>query len=352
ETHIQVQKEIILSVRVLKSVVDHLHLEQDQPSNSFFSRLTGIGRRPSNKSMTPNEFLKAQERAIRNLRETITISPVNAETLSIQAKMNSPELAQKVTTEIISQYTQAYLSLLNEEVDAAKLVLSTRLNELDSGVRSRETSLIAFQEQHPDLILDKNEKGPPGEIFPPQVAMEVGNYSPVPELVRDQGKLEMELNKVLSVSPKSSFQAQRLQKELNDNSYLIDNYRTSLVNQAKLNLHHQELLWELTSQRTRFLHALDEADRVLIAQGVRTQQSSLISTLQSPTYEVRRVSPKVTVTLIASVFLGGILGVFLLYLATFMDNTYHLSIQLTRDLNIPVLARISAKEEKALRTKR
>lgn len=351
DTHIQVQKEIILSAPVLKGVVENLHLEQAQPSNSFFARITGIGRKPSHEALSPIELVKAQENAIRNLRETITINPVNTETVNIQAKMNSPELAQRVTAEIISQYSQAYLSLLNEEVDAAKSVLSKRLDELDGGVKNRESSLISFQEQHPDFILDKHVKEVPGKIFPPQVAMEVDSYSPVPELVRDQGKLEMELNKVLSISPASSFEAQRLQKELDNNTSLIENYRSSLIRQAKLNLHHQELLWELNSQRSRFLHALDETDRVLIAQGVRTQQSSLISTLQSPTYEVQRLSPKVGITLIASLFLGGILGTFLLYLATFMDNTYHLSIQLTRDLNIPVLAQISPRDEKKLRKK-
>ncbi len=330
-TYVEVQREIFSSNPVLEDVVRRGNLSAPPPRQSIFSRLTGLGRHPG---------AIAEIDATDDLRERVWVEVVNPEIIVVGCRMNTPELAQSTLNELVESYRRQYLNILNFEVNEYKRFLEEALRGLIGGVAVLEQDLEEFESAHPDtatqppLVSESLLRGSP-EIG---LVREVNDVSPVPLVLQELARLELELNQAEIRFAPASTRVRQLNRQITKNRELLEGYMAELSESARLAVKHEAIKWRLQEARRQYTSINSEYHRILITEGTKLKQTSSITMLNLPTFEPEQISPRKKVTLFASLVLGFFFGFALFYLRFLMDRTYCLPEEVEQDLGLPVLA--------------
>lgn len=342
-TYAEVQAQIIKSNKVFQQVIEKLHLDRAIPSRTIFARLTGRGgegKEPSDESLLE---------ALHMLHKQVSVDVVNPEVLIITAKMNTPELSQKVLEAVIEFYKKVYLEILNKEVDDYEKLLAKQIASINRELREKSNRLLAFESHNP-LHFAKRGIGhqlltPVAVVdaisekvgFSPSLAKTIADASPIPLIMNRIGELEMEQNQLKSIAGVNNFKLRQVEEEIGKNKLLLERYNRDLSNQALLTIHHDELIWELEETRKRYDYVVGEYDKILVSRGFKVKQTSSITILDSPTYEPKAIAPKKRMTVMASTFLGLVIAFALFYLSVVSDQKVYFSEELERISDLPLL---------------
>ena len=297
---------------------------------------------------------EAHLKAVNAMFKQVDVEIVNKEVLAITTKMNTPELSLKLNKMILETYLEAYMDILNHEVNEYEQVVKERMDELARLVKTSEQKLQDFEEANPTLtrgaaIKEANPKLNKVENYTqtkslenklekilkpsPSLAKNLSDLSPVPKLLEELAKLEMKKNKESLLSSDNSYELKKLNKLIDANKTLLEFYLKDLSEQAKKAIEYQRLLWEIISARKRYEYIINEFDKVVVYRGTKMKQISSITLLDSPAAGPEPIQPKKKLTMIAATFLSFLMGVAMMYIAEITDRSYRLPDRMARDLD-------------------
>ena len=333
-TFVEVQRQIILSERVLMKVIDQCNLIDPPPSQTIFAKIF----KPKKKT---NYKLTADERrieALKALRNSTGVNIINPEIITIDISMNTPQFAQKVLTVLIDAYRQEYLQIIINEVKEYRNFLASQLALIKELAAQKEEMLNNFEEEHPEYLIEASAMNILNVSSASlEFAQGVGDFSPVPEILKELAKLELLKIRASVRYEKDSSKMRELDELIKSNKKLLNKYTQKLSGLSKVAMRHESLKWELLEIRRQLSLIDTEYYQILISEGSKVKQISNIVVLDEPEIERIAVYPKKKMTVIAAMFLGVIFGLGLVYLRIFLDGTYHLPEDLIADTKLPVL---------------
>ncbi|MCH2174251.1 MAG: Wzz/FepE/Etk N-terminal domain-containing protein [Lentisphaeria bacterium] len=340
-TYAEVQREIITSNPVLEDVVRSMNLTTPKPSQKIFSRLTGLR---SQKKSFKNEQ-EAIIMAVEQIRKNTWVDVVNSEIIVVGCKMNTPELAQELNKNLLESYRKQYLKILVYEISEYKKFLLNRLEILQGDIDQKQRDLFKFEQQNPTIVSVATEGGESLRgASTVSLTRKISEVSPVPEMQRDIVRLEMERQKVLTRFEPNSTEVKRLEEEIKGRKELLKRYKDELKDLAKLSIKQERLAWELKEARRHYAEINTAYHQILLAEGTKVKQTSSITILENPSFLPKPIKPRKKVTLFSAIFLGFILGLGLLYIASYLDSSYYLPEEIEENIGITILAVIPEEE--------
>lgn len=330
-TFVEVQREIIMSDGVFNEVIDKCDLLTPPPSQTLFAKITGMKQKvdPISEGFDP------KIEALRALRHSVWTAIVNPEILTVEVKMNSPELAQKVLLALLDSYRSNYLRILSAETKEYRQFLSSQLEHMRERLHDKEQELIDYEQKTPLL------QTTPGQYTITSGSLDfangVGDFSPVPAILKELATLEMMKVRALSRYDKDASKIAEIERMIAENQTLLEQHSRNLSEMAKKAVLHKSLQWELQELRRHISEMETEYYQINISEGAKVKQVSNITVLEQPEIDIRPVYPKKKATIMASVFLGLIFGVGLVYLRIFTDGTYHLPEDIVADTGLSVI---------------
>jgi uncharacterized protein involved in exopolysaccharide biosynthesis len=336
ETHAKVQTEILFSDRVAVAVIDELGLLVPPPSQSTVSKLFGRGG--------TRELEVDQERArgyaLRALKKSLKVDLLNPEVLKISISMNEPYLSRRVLQSTMRHYQSVYLSMLQTEIEGYERYLGTEVLRLSGEVEQKMALLLEFESAHPELQRELTASVEVEAPVPAALGRDVGDVSSLPLIMSRISELELRRNQLSTVAGKGNHELDRVEKEIAKNLLLKDEYTQRLTGQAKLLVLHQQHEWELESARKRYSKMREAYDEVTVSKGTMLEQSASITVLDAPSLNLVRVAPRKKVILAASLFVGILLGLSAVYLATLFDKSYRRACEVEEETGLPVIGKL------------
>src|ERR1043165_2161689 len=342
---IQAQIELIFTDQVLGQVVDKAGLVPEPPSQCLLARFTGHQPPPS--KLSPE---RQRIEAIRALKKRITVEAITPVVFTITAQMNTPELAQKVSSGIYEAYVEEFDRHRGEDTQF-KQFYDQRLRTLDSARQQALKEMEDFRREHPRL----NGNGPDTLTVPDKVAplipdspkqsgenfsQRASENNPVQTLQNEIAKLELEAIDIEKGNSKDSFAYRSIQERIAKGRALLDKYKKELTEPEVINLQYSGLQWKLETRQQSYQKVDDEYQKVLTSILTKSKSQGTISVLDHPTFDPQPILPKKTLILIAAAFVGLVLGLGMGYIAHVLDSTYHLPEDFAADTGLPVLAAI------------
>lgn len=309
ETYVEVQREILLSDRVLKLVIDKNNLlvppDSQKPIYKILQKL-GIDRE--------EEIVEEsiEERVIESLKKSIKVEILNPEVLEISVATNSPKLSYEVGVSLIEAYRTVYLEMLNQEVMHYQTFLENRLKEIDENLLVVNDQLLAFEANNPEVMISNGNFE--NYTLPPSLAREIGDSSPIPHLLQRLGDLQMKSNQIAINAGKNSDRLKQVNNEIAETERLLSKYKNQLTGQAKLITEYEYLKWNQLNLRKSFDYVSDEMDKILLLQGAQLKQMGAITVLDFPYQPSIKSAPKKKKILIMALFLGSFIGFSVAYL--------------------------------------
>lgn len=330
DTHIMVQTQILKSNHVFDDVVAEMGLATPPPSNSIFSNLTGLGKKPE----SPKDPAEAEISAIKAMHKQVDTDVVNPEILVGVVKMNDPHLAREVAESWIKSYRATYLEILLQEVDTSMDYLKRMLEKLDQEITEKEQELNEFDAAYPDRFREGGVV-----VEPANFASETVRNGPVPLLMREIAIQEMDRNRIAVTAGAASADLRRIEDALSRNRTLLDKYLSNMSEQSQLTVTYEALEWELLMLRNRYQLLVMELGKLEVSRGTKLQQGTAVTVLDDPSIDYEQVYPRKKASLMAAAVLGTLVGVGLAYLFHLLDPTLHVASQLQGELGVPVRAR-------------
>jgi uncharacterized protein involved in exopolysaccharide biosynthesis len=316
-----------------------------------------LGWQPKASKLTPD--LQRIE-AIRELTngKAVQTEVLNPTVLLITSNMNTPELAQKVASSVFEVYKEEFERMQKDTADLVG-VFKHQLDGLQKKIEDADAELQAFYKSNvnlpapgtPQLALppknsdtpssaaahgDNPGKNPKGETFTPAPE----NVSPLLKLRQDIVQLKIDLIKIESKENKDSYAYRNAEKQLLADQALLVEEENKLGVQIAAADREQSLKWARDTYRNQFNTALSDFTRAEQNMKIRQQVSGAVTAQDEATFDPQPIFPKRTMLLIASAFIGLVLGLGLAYLAHVLDSTYHLPEDFSADTGLPVLAAI------------
>lgn len=309
ETYVEVQREILLSDRVLKLVIEKNNLlvppESQKPISKIFKTM-GI----EGKEEIVEETI--EERVIESLKKSIEVEILNPEVLEISVATNSPKLSYEIGVSLIDAYRTVYLEMLNQEVMHYQTFLEKRLGEIDESLLVVNDELLAFEVNNPEVMISNSNFE--NYTLPPSLAREIGDASPIPHLLQKLGDLQMKSNQIALNAGKNSERLKQVNHEIAETKNLLSKYKNQLTGQAKLITEYEYLKWNQLNLRKSFDYVSNEMDKILLLQGAQLKQMGAITVLDFPYQPSIKSAPKKKKILIMALFLGSFIGFSVAYL--------------------------------------
>ena len=345
--HAEVQREIFMSVTVLTEVVRQSDLIYPPPSQSIYSRLFG---QPPPKPIDANSP-EALTQAVNTLYGQVNVSIINSEIIGTSVRMNTPELAQKVSGNLLKAYKVKYGNILLNEITGYEAFLEDKIAESSREVSGYEKTLIEFEKNHPEalskplLTPDMTKARISQSIL---FADKMGEMSPIPAIIENLGKLEMARNRIAATAGPDSRELKLVNQQIQADRELLNRYQTDLAKQSELAVLHNRHQWDLNEARKRFAETQVEYNKILLSKGANSRQIGSIAVLDPPGFNPIKIYPQKTRTLIVAMFLGFMVGLSLAYTANLLDQTYYLPEDLEGDTGLEVLTSIPGPVAEAL----
>ena len=269
--------------------------------------------------------------------------------------MNSPQLSLSVVKSVAKNYKEAYLSILNREIDQYEEVLKQRLDVLNNDLTNSETILQDFENQNPDTIRKPQFQNRFGKL-PDNISNELNVKTPLPSMSSDMNqvnaltlvihelsKLELQKSKLLTEVSSESVTLQSINEEIDRNKKVLALNMIKLSSQARLAVEYQRLQWEVNLARERYTSLLAAFDKITLSRGTKMKQISSISVLDKAVAPLYPIYPKKKMIVIAAGFLGILTGLACTYLAHIIDTSVYTEDDLEDDEELKVLAVIPNK---------
>ena len=356
DLYANVQREIIRSGAVLEKVLDEQNLIDPPESNSMLSRFYKLPKQEPKKPLSEKQKRIA---ALSALQKNINVDIINPEIILITAKMNSPQLCLDVVNSVARNYKEAYLNILNEEIDEYEDVLKNRLSELSNKLIDSENTLKAFEDKNPDTIRKPQFQNRFGKLPDnvsnslnvktplPSMSSDMNQVNPLTLVIHELSKLELQKSKLLTEVSRESELLKRVNQEIERNRQLLTAHMDKLSSQAKLAVEYQRLQWQVHLERERYTALLAEFDKITLSRGTKMKQISSISVLDKAVAPLYPIYPKKKMIVIAACFLGILTGLACAYLAHIIDTHIYTEDEILDQTGLPVLAVISYKVEVA-----
>ncbi|MDF7823982.1 hypothetical protein P4B35_08150 [Pontiellaceae bacterium B12227] len=334
-TYVEVQRDIVSSNPVLEDVVRVRNLTQPPPKQSIIANLTGWGR---------NSDSISEIDATDGLRDRVWVEVVNPEIIVVGCRMNTPELAQETLNELVSAYRRQYLNILNHEVNEYKDYLKQELDELLECVTKSEQELSEFEAENPQTATFPSSGAESLVQGAPEIglAREVGDVSPVPMVLQEIARLELELSQAKIRFSPGSERIRQLTQQIQQNRTLLEQHEANLSASARMAVRNEAIKWRLQEARRQFTVINTEYHKILLTEGTKVKQTSSITMLNRPTFEPEQIAPRKKMTLMTSMVMGLFFGLALFYLRFILNHTYCQAEELAQDLDLPVFASLPA----------
>ena len=363
DTYADVQSNIITSNVVLEEVVNKLNLINPPPSNSIISRMFPSEIEP----IQPEEKDKAITEAVKALKGSVWVEIINPEILRIDVRMNSAILATEVAREVIDAYKRQYLLLLTREVNQYETFLAEHMAQVKNDVKSAQKRLLDFESVHPELAVSKESRLTPKEISPNAAGLaknphsskgalpsqqfskqlssstplvfvkDMGDVSAVPEILKRLAELKMKRNSIHFSAGTESLQLKFIDEEIKKTNEFLNEQIRDLSIQSQAAIEHESIIWDYSEARRHLIGITSEYNKILLSRGTKLKQISSIIILDPPSFDSQKVYPRKKSTLIATIFLGTLVGFALAYIAHLCDHTFHLPEEVTSATDLIVL---------------
>ncbi len=354
DVFIQRQIELIFTDRVMSRVVDEAKLIPTPPSQSIFARYGGAKAAAS--QYTPDRERIELIRALKSPAH-VKADAINPQVMIITGQMNTPELSQQVCAAVLSAYKKELDRMQNEDDQFTKFYTARRAG-IDAAIADCFKDMEDFNRLHPrDMIsgvdpLQLPDNAKPGVIQSTKPTGETPKandspgYSPTPaeigpvaRLMNEIADREIELIQLKSKTSEDSYQYKSLLEKIVADRKLLEQYKEKLSQQQVLAVKWTGLQWKMDSLRQERQKINDDLAKQKNAEMANSTKAT-IKIQDDPTFDPQPIYPKKALILIASVFIGLMLGLALAYIAHVLDSTYHLPEDFYSDTGIPVLAAI------------
>ena len=356
DVFIQTQIDLIFTDRVMSRVVDEAGLIPTPPSQSIFARYAGAKYELS--KYPPDRERIELIRALKSPAH-IKADAMSSVVLNITAQMNTPELAQKLSAAVLHAYKDEFARLQGEDTQFEKFY-TARLIAIDAEIAKCQREMEEFNRLHPrstvpgtdplQLPVPDQNKGnlvrpaqPNAEAIPPAggnlfnaTPAEIG---PVQLLMNEIAAREIELIDIESKNSMESYRYKSVAEKIEADRKLLEQYKQKLSDQQVLAVQYSYLIWKMDTLRQQRQKNSEDLLRVKNAEMAGSTMAT-IKVQDDPTFDPQPIYPKKSLILIASVFIGLMLGLALAYIAHVLDSTYHLPEDFAADTGIPVLAAI------------
>ncbi|MEI6231958.1 MAG: Wzz/FepE/Etk N-terminal domain-containing protein [Planctomycetota bacterium] len=356
DVFIQRQIELIFTDRLLSKVIDRAGLLPSPPSQSMYSRY--MNAKPAVSKYTPERERIELIRALRNPAH-VRADALNSVVLNITAQMNTPELAQKVSGALLEAYKEEFSRLQNVDSQFDEFY-TKRKAALESAISDQQKEMEEFNKLHPrdlavgkdPLLLPSPDQVKPGVLKSPNPGGEIpinpdtSQFSTTPTelgplqlLMNEIAAREIELINVEAHNSKDSYAYKSVAEKIERAKQKLESYKQKMSEQQVLAVKWSGMTWKMESLRQQHQKITDDLLKVK-TKTITEGPIGAIKVQDDPTYDPQPIYPKKVLYLVASVFIGLILGLALAYIAHVLDSTYHLPEDFYADTGIPVLATI------------
>ena len=288
-TFVEVQRQIILSERVLMNVIKECNLINPLPSQTIYAKLVKLEIKQDD-TISPEE---KRIEALKALRNSVEVDIINPEIITIRVSMNTPNIAQKVLITLIDAYKHEYLQIITSEIKEYRNFLASQLKLIKELAIEKEETLNNFEEEHPEFLIEAsalNIRNVSSASL--EFAKGVGDFSPIPEILKELAKLELLKIRASVRYDSNSNKIKNLDELIESNKKLLNNYIKKLSGLAKVAMRHESMKWELKEIRKQLSQLDTEYYQILISEGSKVKQISNIAVLDKPEIEHIPVYPK------------------------------------------------------------